>query len=278
MNIQNLIRTCGYQDFLLVEAPRDEVIAALGRDIAEAEESALRQRWVHPVLRIVARIFGYGAAYDWADRMARDIETRAGIPSEGAPYRLHSGPDADDGDPILQPTQRVGDPRSQASAYSGDGWDDLRVSTVAGRPGLTLVEMQQHCSGFSPWGFGLSSQMPGKDVLFFRRSSAWTAERHFDFHLYRDGDTLRRVLCHAQWPFGDAAKEWWEVAADGQLSRYEPGDLYHAGTTEADLLNDAKIDRILGHFGLTADALLAQSGRTSTVLLSRRAGGGPLPV
>ena len=277
MNVQTPITAVGYQDFLLVEAPRDDVVAAIARDLDDTGMPwAETVSWETPPLyRFLARIFGYGAAMDRTEAMMRAAEEGALLPPEEHPFTLHDG--ADSGKPLSRIAPPAHDFAPGVSAYSGEGWDDVRVSTVAGQPGLTLVEMQEICAGFSPRGFGLSCQLPGVDVLYFRRSGPGAAEAHHDFHLYNSGDTLRRVLCHATWPEGDPSREQWDATAEGPMSAYEPADLYPPIASSATLLDAARIDRILAGFGVTADSLLAPEGRTDAVLLSRKPGGQSLP-
>ncbi|MEO1469121.1 MAG: hypothetical protein AAFV86_08695 [Pseudomonadota bacterium] len=152
--------------------------------------------------------------------------------------------------------------------------EEIRVSTVAASPGWVLVEHAEAVSGMSLTAHDLSTRLADTDVLYFRRSGAGAAEAQFDFHVYRDGDTLRRVLCHETHPYGDPAQAWWEGIADGAPTRYEPAGLYDGVAGEHDLLTGARIAAILESQGLSVAMLFATGARREAVLFAR---GGATP-
>lgn len=268
----------GYQDFILIRAAYDDVVWAMGRTLAETDASI--QPTCHAdeqppaLMRVLRGALSLGRMVDGTNE-ARGYAGAVAVPEPLRPYRLFRGGEAA-GPPLTRdapPAFGTADPTDMFA----DGWDDVRVSAVSGEEDLIVTEMREFTSGFSSHAFGLSMHLPETDILYFRRSGDAATESHHDFHLYRSGETLRRVLCHANWPQGDPDRAWWEGIADGEATRYEPPGLYY-GATEADLLSGAALDVILGSFGLTTTALFRAGATRAPTLYSRRAGGEFLPA
>ncbi|MDU8943934.1 hypothetical protein [Ovoidimarina sediminis] len=275
MTMMSPVENFGYQDFLLVEASQEMVLRALAESLADAEPwgGGFDPENHKPSLffRLLMRIMGMRAADGpWNNPMAGmspdpDMVGRLDV------HMMFTGAEAEGA-----PLTRDAPPANAGFGGFAADFDDLRISRVTGHADLTVVEMREMASGMSMTAFGVSSVLSGADVLYFRRSGEAAAEKNYDFHLYRDGDVVRRVLCHATWAGGKEDGAWWEGISDGAVTRYEPAGLY-VGAGEADLLDNRKIDAILGTLGLTATRLFGPDGREAPVLFAKRAGGAPLP-
>lgn len=77
---------------------------------------------------------------------------------------------------------------------------EQRVSTLADRPDWILVEFINMMSGLSLTAALLSEPLPGTDVYYFRRTYTQTLKTQHDYHLYRDGQPIRRVMAHKAIP------------------------------------------------------------------------------
>ncbi len=283
----------GYQDFILVNASQEDVLRAIVEDLKSAAEDDFQDapmplmaipprdpeareafEAAHPASHLMPKtlvgavlsMLGIGrrrriAAYEAA--MADFVDDMPVLDA----YSMHLGT-AEPITRVMPPAYGPGEPEALN--------DDVQVSAIAGSE-WTLVEYTEQVSGMSMLGFQLSMALESCDVLYFRRSGTLAIEPHFDFHLYRDGDTVRRVLCHCTHPNGDPAQAWWEAIADRPQTRYEPSSVY-AGAVERDLLTDARIETILGTIGLSFAKLFGAEQRCNSVLLSRRPGGAPLSV
>lgn len=273
MTVHKQVTEFGKQDFLLVSAPQGTVLAAVVRTLydmeAETEWAIPRTERPGPVMRALTWVPGLSAVAG-PGRGGPVLEERGGRSS----YFLHRGPAARPGLPItsgVTPAPRQDDrPPGMAEDY-----DEVRVSTPVGRPDWTLVEFREIAANVSILGNALSSQVRGTDVLYFRRSGPRATEPQHDFHVYRDGRPVRRVVCHAVRPKGHADLRWIESFAEGEHSAYERATLYD-GAGEADLLDNRKIETILNGLGFSAPILFGAGATRQHVLINRVPGGTPL--
>lgn len=277
MTLMQKVDDFGYQDFLVVPVAQGDVLPALARSLgADAAEAGIfdAASYSPPFLfRLLMRAMGMGVAAGRPPRLAAPTAPPdPDMVGQLAVHMMFRGAQAE-GPFLSHPASPAFGAAMQALA---EDFDDIRISGVAGQDRLAVVEMRDLASGISMTGLGLSVELAGVDVLYFRRSGAAAAEKKYDFHLYRDGGLMRRVLCHATWPHGTSEDEWWEGTSDGPLTRYEPAGLYD-GASGATLLDNGKIDAILASFGLDAERLFGPGGRVTPVLFAKRAGGEPLP-
>lgn len=249
----------GRQDFILIRAPIERVASALARELLEVDRrDSAEVADAHGLGKLMRRVVGGGA-----QQQAAPVS-----PPLLPPYSIH--PDA----PVA-PITFAPPPAYSPDAEGFETPPDYRVSMVASRTDWTLVEFAEQISGSSATALRLSHQLSGADILYFRRSGDLAHEVHFDFHLYRDTETLRRVLCHSTWPKGEQEDEWWEAIAEGPISRYELPEFY-ADANERDLLTDDKIDLIIGGLRMSFDALFGPKARRCPLLFSRASGGTPI--
>ena len=269
---QSPTRTFGYQDALLVPAGQDAVARGLARYLAEAAAGPEAPAGGSALGRMVLRLTG---------RAARP--RRIDGPEDPAPYRFRAIGEAAANLPMVRWTGPVHSPKAVNHAFE-EGVDDIRLSTVAAAPDWTLVEFREPGSGPAPLGLALSSRLEGTDVLYLRRTVGTGGEPHWDFHVYRDAEPVRLVLCHATWPEADPQQARWERIAEGAPSAYEPGDLFREGDLHeghlpegdpgdeargATLLDEAKLERILTGLGLSFRTLFGRDCRRDPHLFSR---------
>ncbi|MEM9584133.1 MAG: hypothetical protein AAGA08_13565 [Pseudomonadota bacterium] len=274
MNKRLAIEEYGYQDFLLIKAPQSEVIDAvcavtLETDMQPEAQPAPSSRAGGMMKALLKRM-----PLSKALRKAEEIDPEQAPNGETQkPFTLHRGDAALLAD--LLTTERGPSYLDKSQPHERMAYfDDVRVSAIDGSDWV-LVEYREFVSGISLLGYGLSTKLQGRDVLYFRRSGDLISEYHNDFHVYQDGETLRRVLCHSTWPEGDIQQEWWENTLDGQMTTYEPDDLYqNAG--EMDLLDNAMLESILAKLELSSQKLFSRVLTRDPVLISRRPGGEPL--
>ena len=254
-----------YVDFLLIKAPLETMAqACLGA--SQAAENAHGQFDIQPVkpgffLRLLMRLMGI--RYQEPPRELYEPLDPAEI-EPSPPLRIRRGADLWPGAPIARAAGLETDMASFMEMH-----DRMRLSSPPSAPEWTLIECFEMASGMSMNGFQLSMTLPGQDVLYFRAPGANPRDIHYDFHLYRDGNTLRRVLCHSTLPTTPDAEPWWEGIADGPLTEYEDPALYR-GATQATLLDLRKIDAILAPLGPSLDTLFDPAPRP--VLVIDRAG------
>lgn len=278
MNIQASIPDFGYQEFILVEAPADVVAQAVAAYVARSDAmmtEAMTRKWRMPfVFRpIYSVVFAIIMIKQFTRTVLSRDFSRAPDPELPEPYTVFRGRDAA-GPPLTRPYTPFF--RVPGSDDAGpERCEDIRVSSVMAHPDLTLVEFCERVSGMSFMAHGLSEELKGRDLLYFRRSGPSALEKTYDFHVCRDGLLKRRVLCHAMHPEADPAQERWEGISDYPQSRYEPEGLYDETTAET-LLDNRKIDMILGSFRLDAAALFAPGAAADPVLFARRPDGEPL--
>ncbi len=262
------VKNLEYVDFLLVEAPLESVGRAIQEGQTQQAECAANPP-VEPVrpgffLRFLMRIMGLRNApppdemFEPADGEIHRDQSALAISRDGV------WP----GTPIGRASGR--EHATANGVYDSGDLEAIRLSTPPTLSGWTLVECFDMVSGMSMHGFQLSMAMPGQDILYFRLPGPNAHEPHYDFHLYRDGNTERRVLCHCTVPTGTPpSPPWWEGIADGPATRYEHEDDYR-GATEATLLDTQKIQAILGRLNTSLDALF-DPGPRPAMLVSRGA-------
>lgn len=277
VNIQALIDDFGYQDFVLVKAPRDKTLAAI-RDIlarrASGEDPAAGSAFM-ALPKVITRVFSRRLRPEEQVKVpVEPAEPEIELPPQ-PPLALHfDEAAAAPGTMITWERGPLSDPRTALEPPSRYH-DDIRVSSPKAAPEYTLVEFREDISGMCLLARDLSTRLHDRDVLYFRRSGDIAHDIHFDFHVYREGATLRRVLCHSTWPLGEETKEWWEGITDGELTRYETAHLY-SGVADMDLLDSEKQESILAYLGLSYDMLFKPNATKDAVLISRRPGGEPL--
>lgn len=266
MNMHAAATSFALQDFLMVEAPQEKVVNAVALALQSQDDDIQFGANYKPpfLLRLCFRLIGLGKAFD------NQTEVREAAAEDLIPYRMFRNMGA--AGLLTHDSHHEAPSQDQFQ----DGWDDVRVSAISDN--LTLVEYREMVSGMSTLALGLSAHMQGQNILYFRRSGQDTDEARWDFHIWRDSDQTRRVLCHAIHPMGDATQEYWEGIMDGQQSSYEPEYLYDGVKEDRDVLNARKMDAILGTLGVTADGLFAPGSRHSAVLFSRLPGGEDLPL
>lgn len=275
MNKRLAIEEFGYQDFILVKAPKADVLEALceitlENDISVVPEPAASWKSGGVVKMLLERL-PFGRSAEPED--ALEDETPDTEETPPAPFGLHEGEAAH---PVELLTTERGPAYMQATQPSEPPQfhDDIRVSSIDGSDWV-LIEYRELVSGVSLLSYSLSTKLEGRDVLYFRRSGDLICEYHNDFHVYQDGETLRRVLCHSTWPEGDIEQEWWESILDGEITVYEPEELYQ-DVGEMDLLDNDKLEEILAKLALSSQKLFSRVLTCDPVLLSRRPGGTPL--
>ena len=265
MNKRLEIEDFGYQDFILVKGSQNEVLEAL-KSIAldtDSKPEATASKWSPSgLLKSVLNRAPF--------KKTHDTEPQADDP---APFSLHKG------DAIL-PVEMITSERGPAYNHTPEPdspetfQDDMRLSAIDGSDWV-LIEYREQIPGMSMLGFGLSLKLAERDVLYFRRCGDLICEYHNDFHVYRDGEATRRVLCHSTWPEGDIEQEWWENTLEGEISTYEPAGLYQdAG--EMDLLDNDKLEEILAKLALSSQKLFSRVLTRDPILVSRRPDGIPL--
>ena len=252
MTKTDLDQDFGYQDFTLVQAPLEAVLDAVRNSTSEdadLDANFVAEPWKPKgLVGYLLKMTPIGKA------MARAADMEADMPLSDDPLPSYN---VSRGQTTLEPmlmtsayTPSYG-PQAQSSGF--DMKDDIRLRQVL-NTNWVLIEHYEHGTGMSMMGFDLSMSLPQTDVLYFRRSGIQAKELRYDFHVYRDGMTERRVLCHCTHPNGDPQQAWWEGISDGAKTAYEPDDLY-ASVTEATLLDNTGIDRILKQMDLTVASL-----------------------
>ncbi len=266
MNKSLKLENYGYQDFLLVKAPHSDVVEGVcavtlaNEMLSTAPPSRPRKSsgFVQSLIR--SRLLAKDG--DASDDNTPEVTTPR--------FTMHHGDAAYPVD-LLTSERSPSSSDATASPKQAEFFEDIRISGLKGSDWV-LVEYREAISGMSMLGYSLSTKLAGRDVLYFRRSGDLVSEYKNDFHVYQDGNTLRRVLCHSTWPEGDIEKEWWESSLDGQITVYEPEEIYET-SGEMDLLDNSKLDAILGKLDLSHVRLFSRPTRTDTVLISRRSGG-----
>ena len=278
MNIQALIDDFGYQDFILVKAPRDKTLAAVREILAKREsggnEASASSAFV-VIPKVITRVFSRRLRPEEQIKSSVEApEPEIELPPQPA-LSLHIDDSAMVAGPMITWERGpLSDPQTALEPLPRYH-EDVRISSPKAAPEYTLVEFREDISGMCLWAHDLSTRLRDRDVLYFRRSGDLAHDIHFDFHVYRDGSTLRRVLCHSTWPLGDETQEWWEGITDGDLTRYETAHLY-SGVAEIDLLDAEKQESILAYLGLSYNHLFRIGATKDAVLISRRPGGEPI--
>ncbi len=264
MTKTDLNQDFGYQDFTLVQAPLDAVVDAVEKSTsgdANLDASSVAEPWKPKgLVGYLLKMTPLGKA------MARAADMEVDMPLSDDPlpsYNVSRGQAASA--PMLMTSAYTPSFGPQAQSSGFDMKDDIRLRQVL-NTNWVLVEHYEHGTGMSMMGFDLSMSLPQTDVLYFRRSGTQAKELRYDFHVYRDGMNERRVLCHCTHPNGDPQQAWWEGISDCEKSSYEPDDLY-TGVTEATLLDNRGIDRILKHMDLTVASLFRSTD--DMILFSR---------
>lgn len=295
-----------YQDFVLVKGERAAVQAALEKAIRQ-EDTVLNDIVLEPYrpgifMRLFMWIFGIKIPKnpddpeelmkmmtarmsdeekakheaDMADMQALHEEEAAGLPENEygtAPYNRREETGA------LRPIawERHGKTgHIPESEFYAPGGDDMRLSSIEG--GWVLLEYRNFITGGCTQSGMLSEQLDDADVLYFRFSGPKAEEMHYDFHVYQNFSPVHRVLCHETWPRTGPKRtrnpddSWWEGILDGEDTRYEPAGLYE-GATQQTLLDNAKLEAILRHNGLSWAALFGPGARHAPVRYSRQPGG-----
>jgi len=271
MTMQTPLTAMGHQDILLVKAPADRVLETVARSLASAQHPAPRAiaPW-RPGLagRTMLRLMGIRYHAEAFEQALAGLERIPGAP----PWRIHLGPE----ELLARPIAVVRGPHYRTADEPEPVFsEDVKVSIPADDPGWTLVEYVETVSGFSILGQDLSARLAETDVLYLHRSGPEAVERAHDFHLYRNGDMKRRILCHSTWPQGDPDRAGWEAIADGPPCAYEPAGLTE-GKDETELLGSDGVSAIMAATGLAPQRLFAAGGTLHPVLFSRRPGGEPL--
>lgn len=286
MNAPAGVNQYAYQDFILVRADQVPVAAAVAKHLLSQDRTLAEAAAPEPArpglgLRLLGWLFPrrVGPLVKAMDRgaaaLAEQEDDSGAEPDAPPPFTMHVGAAARPGELLVSQGIPVFAPAGMGLDDHDPAAEEVRVSVPREAPDWVLVEFVETISGLSLMGGGLSGHLPGCDVLYFRRSGDQARGRRYDFHLYRDQDILRRVLCHATWPEDDPAQEWWEGSLDGALTDYEPPEMYH-GATDATVLDNAGISAILGRIGLDEDMLFAPGATEDAILFSRKPGGAPI--
>lgn len=246
----------GYHHFILIKAPYALVLDALKTETTGAGAASHGVEigpWKPGLLtRLLLLLPPFRKPYKRGLQIQQAMQE---LPdTETTPYAVTSGPDAQ------TPPLLTIDDMATLHAGSDASFDDIRLRSIEASDWV-LVEYKEQASGMSMLGFSLSMALPDFDVLYFCRSGNLALEKRYDFHVYQNGATLRRVLCHSSLPNVPDAPEWWEGILDGDLTAYEATDLY-ADTTEETVLSNAKIDTILAKARLSLDTMFARSADT----------------
>lgn len=263
--MQQPIQDFDHQDFLLVPALAEEVRDALKAEFEAREtgNSAARKAKSEGLMGRAVRAIRVSTRTLRKEEQL-DPGQMPEIPAAPRPpLRLTSGEDTRVAGTML--TSRLG-------ATPDQEMDDIRVSVPRAAPDWALIEYRELAAGASLLGCALSKRLPGKDVLYFRRSGDVAQDIHFDFHVYQDGMAVRRVLSHSTWPTDDLGDETWEGVSEGAPTRYE-AESFDPAADEADLLDEQKQERILAYLGLSYDHLFRPGSTNDPHLISRREGG-----
>ena len=255
-------------DFALVEAPTERVIEILAKkawddDNASAEKAAIPLASAKPSFgnRILGRFLGTKSEHGRTVSASMDDPHSAHAPIEpGPPVLLHTGSAAE--------TNRL----IEGAEDTFDIHANVRISAILAKPGWTLVEFVEPGSGMSAMAYGLSNDLGGQEVLYFRRTGNDTPSHQFDFHVYSDHNQSRRVMTHFNHLEHAPEDSAWESTSDYEPHPIEDPALYE-GATEENLLTAAKQDFLLARLDLSMDRLFGQGSRQGTVLLSRKPGG-----
>ena len=263
MNVQTTVGAdYGYLDFILIHADHRAVTKAVIQTLRQQEEDllAVRAELVETpfVVRALARL-GLGNAMKRPDELPID-------PGDIQAFTMFDGTAGSD---VLFSSESPHDNLNADEAF--------RVSSLTHAPDWTLIELRETVSGLCLLASSLSETLDGTDVLYFRKSGRLTAEPHFDFHVYQATETVRRVLCRVTRPTGDPAQARWEGTLDGYTTEYEPQGMYPSGIKPSEVLNNAKIDAILAHNGLSHATLFRAGAKSKSIVFARKAGGAPMP-
>ncbi len=197
----------------------------------------------------------------------------------GGPKRKKASPVA----PLLiQPTGTLGPPplTRLLLADMGYGASDspVRLTAPLGVAGLTLIEFRDGDTGVSSLCEGLSEQLRGDEVFYFRHSGSRHPGAHFAFHVYQDGRLTRRA--ESSCAEGTAPEAPWDGIDSGMPHPLEADSLPAPGTPNSEIMTPVRQAIILESLGIDPDTIFDGGGESSAALvileLSSAAGGLPL--
>jgi hypothetical protein len=151
----------------------------------------------------------------------------------------------------------------------------VRLTGPVGLGGLTLIEFLEGDAATSVFCEGLSAELPGEDIFYFRHSGSLHPGAHFAFHIYRDGRVTRRAESIST--AGTAPESNWAGIDSGMPHPLETDSLAPPGLPTFEIMTPARQASILEALGLDPGTLFEDRDADAVVLeLSPHPGGAPL--
>ncbi|PRY21498.1 hypothetical protein CLV78_109111 [Aliiruegeria haliotis] len=151
----------------------------------------------------------------------------------------------------------------------------VRITAPLGAGGLSLIEFRDGDAESSAFCAGLSAEMPGDELFYFRYSGSRHPGAHFAFHVYQDGRLTRRAVSFSA--DGTAPEAEWTGIDAGMPHPLETDSLPPPGTPHAGIMTPVRQATILEALGIDPETLFTGWDETTVVLeLSSDPGGRPL--